>query len=257
MDRLVPALGGADRPRAADVVRRGGQRVVAAPCGARGRSDGSAAGRARRSPSAATYGSRASQSRTCRARRLGAARAREELVPGARSARARDRRPAETRPGRRSRSDGRDGARRSAASVSSSASVAQRRSNRCACAQLRGPRLQRVADRRRRARAAAASIRSAPDQRGDAQVVGVDAALEVVPPRQERVDPGARPCTGSGRPARATNAPRQRSLPSALIGTSSPAVIAFAPPAQRRTRPRRGRRRSSRPRPRPRRRRRA
>ena len=76
MDGVVPALGRADRPRAAGVAGPGGDGCCSGPCGRSRRSDGSAAGRRRRS----------------RARRAAAAGldareasegAREELVPGA------------------------------------------------------------------------------------------------------------------------------------------------------------------------------
>ena len=67
MHRVVAALARADRVGAAGIVRAGVQRIVACPCGWCGRSDGSASGRRRRSPSRRCRAGARCSRRTCRA----------------------------------------------------------------------------------------------------------------------------------------------------------------------------------------------
>ena len=146
-------------------------------------------------------------------RRVVRRRAREELVP-ARKARALaiDRQRKSVRRG--PHAAGRDGVQRSpraprrapsAFSASASAACGER------VEQLVRPR--RAAAWRRgplRARCAACSISVGAAARGDAQIVDVDAALEVVAPRQERIDPGAHGVAASAR-ARSTTKLRRAS----------------------------------------------
>ena len=69
VQRLVAAFGGADGPRAADVLGRRPRACCCGPCAARGRSGGSAAGRARRSPSSRRTRAAPRNRAACRARR--------------------------------------------------------------------------------------------------------------------------------------------------------------------------------------------
>ena len=67
MERVVPALGAADRIGAAGIVRRRRSARCSCPCGWCGRSDGSAGNRARRSPARRSRAGGRCSRRRCRA----------------------------------------------------------------------------------------------------------------------------------------------------------------------------------------------
>ena len=172
------------------------QGVVAALALRRGRSDGSAAGTARRSPWPATYGRRADRHReACRAAPARPQRAREQLVPAA-----------EARPLARStrqRQLDADRLRQRAVGIACGDGRVDVRVERVSAAGVAGTR-RRFAARRRPARElrarsappapARAGLRLRSARRRPARpathVVALDAALEVVAPGQEAIDPG-------------------------------------------------------------------
>ncbi len=189
MDRRVAALGGADRPRAADVVRVGGRACCCGPL-RRSRPIGWIGGRYRTSkPICGDVG----QPRLAVAERavragVAAARARETSRTSAEK-RARSRSTTTgSSAGYVVANCGRDSAarsppaRRRARARAARARPARSRSRvaHCASASRSSP----------VARCAAAVDQVGAGLRRDAQVLGVDAAREIVAPRQEGVDPG-------------------------------------------------------------------
>ena len=176
------------------------------PCAARGRSDGSAGSTARRSPARRRTGS-ALRRRLKRAvpAGLGRGRAREQLVPAAeaRALAVGDQRQLERERGLQA-AVGMSAATRASASSSASAfsvSASCLRSGR-RVAQLRGPVGQRLAIAAARAPGCFVDQHRA-DLRRDADVVGVDAALQLVAPRLEVIDPGGHRVDDSARARRA------------------------------------------------------
>ena len=243
MDRLVAALGGADRPRAAGSSAAARHARCCGPCGARGRSDGSAAGRARRSPSPATYGSRASQSRNVPCVPASAPQERGNSsyqVPKARALAIDDEReldrvaswrgcgpdgawrPPRVRRRAPARAARRDRSRRAARFAHSAAGAADRRRRRAA----RPPRSSRSAPTSAAMRRSSASTRRAKSWRHDRKCVD---------PRRHRVAVAAdrrspRRCRASDR------------CPSGAIGASRHSVSVVAPVEQAGRQRRRGRR---------------
>ena len=188
VDRVVAALGRADRPRRTDVARLGACGVVAALAVRDARSGGSAAGRRRRSRARASAGSASATPAKP------APRAREELVPGAEA-----RELAVDVDGKRRRDDlavpvpG-----RSAASPSST--------------------------RRRRRRPS--STAPSDELAGEILLAGLDLAAAARPARSRCDRSTPRPRTASGPGGRRRTAPPQRSLPSGCERLFAPARVA-------------------------------
>ena len=214
-------------------------RVVRRPCGWSRRSDGSAAGTARRSPSAAMSGRRASHvaQRAVPAcfRRAGA---REQLVPGG-EARALavhgERQPGlvprqQLEVGIAPRPDARQRRvqRRAVALLGIQRGVCDAASAHCASQRASSP-LARAAASSHQLLAAQELERTGP--------AGRLALAQVAAPGLEVIDPGLDACTPSARAWSRVKLPPKRSLPSASIGALAHSRVAGAPvqhPAQHR-----------------------
>ena len=237
MDRLVAALLGADGPGAADVAGLRRRARCSCPCAACGRSDGSAAGTARRSPwPRRTAGAPRTSSKVPCAPGFGRGGAREQLVPGAEArALAVDHQRQLDRMLRGqaavgiARGEVDEGLVQRQALRRRFHGVVDRRG-----LQLAAPARQRLRVGALRALGRGGDLLRA-DLRGDADVLGVDAACHVVAPGLEGSTQAAR-CSGSGRARAATNAASQRSLPSGFIGSSVQSRIVFASASAARTR---------------------